>query len=143
MAESEVRRIPVREGLWDEPSAPGEEPRLIADRCLRCGELFFPKKGNGLCTACQSTELEGIPLSPRGRIYSYTVVMRRPPDYYRGEVPYAIGFVELPEGIRVETLLTGCPLDDLKLGMEVELVIERLHEDEHGNEIVTYKFRPI
>jgi hypothetical protein len=28
------------------------------------------------------------------------------------------------------------------VGLDVELVIEKLHEDEEGNEIVTFKFRP-
>ena len=44
---------------------------------------------------------------------------------------------------RVETLFTDCDLEALKMGMDVELVIEKLHEDEQGNEIITYKFRPI
>jgi len=68
--------------------------------------------------------------------------MQKPPEFYRGPVPYAEGFVELPEGVRVQTLFTDCNLDDLRVSMDVELVIEKLHEDEEGNEIVTFKFRP-
>jgi uncharacterized OB-fold protein len=81
-------------------------------------------------------------LGPRGKIYSFTVVMQRPPEYYKGPVPYAVGFVELPQGVRIETLFTNCNFEDLKIGMDVEMVIEKLHEDEEGNEILTYKFRP-
>jgi len=138
-----TKRIPVREGLWTAPDPPVERPQLIASRCLKCGELFFPQRGDGMCSHCQSRNLEETLLSTRGKIYSYTVVMQRPPVYYKAEVPYAIGFVELPEGIRVETLFTGCDLDSLKVGMDVEMVIEKLHEDEQGNEISTYKFRPV
>ena len=69
--------------------------------------------------------------------------MQRPPEYYQGPVPYAEGFVELPEGVRVETLFTGCDFNDLEVGMDVEMVIEGLHEDEEGNEVVAYKFRPV
>jgi uncharacterized OB-fold protein len=68
--------------------------------------------------------------------------MQRPPEYYRGDIPYAIGFVELPEGVRIQTLFTGCDPENLRTGMKMEMVIERLQEDEMGNEIVTYKFRP-
>ena len=68
--------------------------------------------------------------------------MQRPPVYYKGPVPYAEGFVELPGGVRVQTLLTDCDFEDITIGMEVEMVIETLHEDEEGNEIMTYKFRP-
>ncbi|MBW1682725.1 MAG: OB-fold domain-containing protein [Deltaproteobacteria bacterium] len=137
------RWIPVREGLWSDPSADGGEAQLIGSHCLTCGELFFPRQDSGLCSYCQSKDLEDIRLSSKGKIYSYTVVMQRPPVYYKAEVPYAIGFVELPEGIRVETLFTGCDLEKLHVGMDVEMVIEKLHEDDEGNEIVAYKFRPV
>jgi uncharacterized protein len=136
--EGEKKRVPVREGLW----TLDEKPRLIGSQCTHCGEVFFPKRENGLCSYCQSFNLKEIKLSPRGKIYSYTVVMQRPPIYYKAEVPYAIGFVELPEGIRVETLFTGCRLDDLRVGMEVEMLIDKLHEEEDGTEVYSYKFKP-
>jgi uncharacterized OB-fold protein len=82
-------------------------------------------------------------LSTRGKIYSFSVVMQRPPGSYQGPVPYAFGWVELPEGVRVETLYTGCPLEELKMGMDVELVIETLHVDSEGRQIVCHKFRPV
>lgn len=82
-------------------------------------------------------------LSSKGKVYNYTIVEQKPPAYYKGEVPYALGFVELPEGVRLRTLFTGCNFDDLKVGMEVELVIERLFENVEGDEIITYKFRPV
>ena len=137
------KKIQIKEGLWTVPSSLNEKPQLIGSRCLLCGEVFFPKKTYGICTHCQSKDLEEIRLSRRGRIYSFTVVMQRPPEYYKGPVPYAEGFVELPEKVRVETLFTDCNFDDLKVGMEVEMVIERLHEDEEGNEIMAFKFRPV
>lgn len=140
--DEEIKRKPVREGLWKEPDRPNERPRLIASRCMDCGELFFPRKDNGMCTHCQSDRLDEILLGTRGKVYSYTVVMQRPPVYYKGEVPYAIGFVELPEGVRVETLYTGCDLETLRAGMDVEMVVETLGKDEDGIEFVTYKFRP-
>lgn len=137
------KQIPIREGLWTTPSAPGEKPQLIGSKCLDCGEIFFPKKATGICTNCQSRNLEEIKLTGKGKIYSFTVVMQQPPEYYRGPVPYGEGFVELPEGVRVETLFTGCNPDELKIGMDVEMVIEKLHEDGEGNEVIAYKFRPI
>lgn len=135
------KRIPVREGLWTQPSSAGQQPQLIASRCYSCGEIFFPAKR--ICGYCQQKGLEEIKLSRRGKIFSVTVVMQRPPIYYQGPVPYAIGYVELPEGVRVETLFTGDNLEALRIGMDVELVIEKLYEDNEGNEVLTYKFRPI
>jgi len=140
---SDKKRIPLKEGLWTIPSSPHEEPQLIGSKCLSCGEIFFPNKVKGRCINCQGENLEDIKLSRRGKIYSFTVVMIQPPVYYRGPVPYAFGYVELPEGVRVETLFTGCDFEDLRIGMDAELVIEKLYADDENNEVMTYKFRPI
>ena len=142
MESAEKKQFPVKEGLWIASDNTFEYPQLIGNRCTACEELFFPKKENGICTICQSTNLEEVRLSRKGKIYSYAVIMQRPPEYYRGPVPYAEGFVELPDGIRIETLFTDCNFDQLKIGMKVEMVIEKLHDDEKGNEIITFKFRP-
>lgn len=134
------RIIPVRVGLWTTPSSPSEEPRLLGNRCRNCGEVLFPRKQ--VCPNCQQKDFEDVELSRRGKIYSVTIVMQRPPVYYKGPVPYAFGYVELPD-VRVETLFTDCDPESLEVGMDVELVIEKLYEDDEGNEIIAYKFRPV
>ncbi|MBU3917432.1 OB-fold domain-containing protein [bacterium] len=143
MTHSNPFSLPVKEGLWTDPATSYGESRLIASQCKKCEEIFFPKQVNGICSNCQNNDLDEILLSTTGKIYSYSVVMQRPPFYYQGEVPYALGFVELPEGIRVETLFTDCDFDDLKIGMDVKMIIERLHGDDAGNEVICYKFKPL
>jgi len=143
MVNSEKKKIPVKDELWTKPSSPGEKPQLIGSKCLSCGEIFFPKREKGRCINCQAAYLEDIKLSRKGKVYSFAVVLIKPPMYYRGPVPYAFVYVELPEVVRVETLFTDCDFEALKIGMDAELVIEKLQEDDEGNEIVTYKFRPI
>ena len=143
MVSSDKKKIPLKDGLWTTPSSPDEKPQLIGSQCRNCGEVYFPKKERGMCINCQQENLEGIKLSRLGKLYSFTVVMQRPAIYYKAAVPYALAWVELPEGVRLETLLTDCDFESLKVGMNVELVIEKLHEDDEGNEIITYKFRPV
>ena len=133
--------IPVKDGLFILGQVPNEPPRLLASRCPACDEIFFPRRS--ICQNCQAENLEPIELSSHGKIFSYTVVMQRPPSNYLGPVPYAFGWVELPEGVRVETLYTGCRLEDLRVGMDVELVVETLHHDDDGREIVCHKFQPV
>jgi uncharacterized OB-fold protein len=143
MTTDNKKQVPVKAGLWSEPAASDGKAHLVGHTCSDCGELFFPKKENGICTHCHSKNLKDISLSTRGKVHTSTVVEMRPPGgYYRGEVPYAIGFVELPEGIRVETLFTDCDPEEIAVGMEVEMTIDVLHEDDEGNEILAYKFRP-
>ena len=143
ITKTDMRTIPVKEGLWTTPIG-SDVPRLIGSRCISCGELYFPKKERGICIHCGQTTLNDVTLSRKGKVSSFTVVMRPPAGgYYKGPVPFAYGTVDLPEGLRLLTLLTGRNLDELKVGMEVELVIEKLCDDGRGNEVITYKFRPI
>jgi uncharacterized protein len=134
--------VPLKEGLWIDERDTGGTLQLVGSECSDCGEICFARREIGFCGYCQSRNLKEVRLSDRGTVYSYTVVMQRPPEYYKGPVPYAIGFVELPEGVRVETLFTDCDFEDLRIGMEVELVLRKLHQDEEGNDVVTYMFRP-
>jgi len=134
-------QIPVKDGLFTLAQDSKSGPRLMASRCPACSEIFFPRRR--ICQNCQSPGLKEIKLGPHGKIFSYTVVMQQPAGNYRGPVPYAFGWVELPEGVRIETLYTGCELDELRVGMDVELVVETLHRDREGREIICHKFRPV
>ena len=97
-------RVPIRPGLFEVPKGPGAEPYLIGTRCLDCGRSFFPRRAR--CAVCFSRSVVDGPLSRRGRIESATAV-RQAPVEYRGDVPYALGLVRLPEGVLVHAPLTG------------------------------------
>jgi uncharacterized protein len=140
---TDKRKRPVRKGLWGEPLEADKKPHLLGSECSACKEVFFPRKVNMICTCCESTALGDIVLGTRGVVHTHTTVMMRPPGgYYKGAVPYALGVVALPEGVYVDTLFTGCDFDEIKIGMAVELTIEKLYDDEEG-EVMTYKFRPV
>jgi uncharacterized OB-fold protein len=123
------------------PSTPDEKPRLIACKCLSCGEVLFPKRSR--CINCQGEKLNEITLSRKGKIHSFSVVMQHPGKYYEGPVPYAIGWVEFEEMVRVQGLIICDDFDDLKIGMPVEVIVEKLTDDEEGNEVVAHKFKLI
>jgi uncharacterized OB-fold protein len=143
MIASERKKMAIEEGFWTTPSLPGEEPQLIGTVCLSCGEIFFPKLLKRRCVHCYSSNLIDTALSRRGKIHTFSIVVIGPGGgHYHGPIPYAIGYVDLPEGARVETLFAG-DLDSLRVGLDVELVIDKLYEDEEGNEILTHKFRPV
>ena len=54
-----------------------------------------------------------------------------------------MGYVDLPEGPRIFSQFTRGSEKELKIGMEMELVVEKLKTDKEGNEIYNYKFRPV
>jgi uncharacterized OB-fold protein len=53
-----------------------------------------------------------------------------------------VGYVELPEGIRIEARLTENDPDALRIGMPMELVVEPFDVDADGNERMSFAFRP-
>ena len=61
------------------------------------------------------------------------------------EAPYITGKTDLPEKVRIFSVITGCePREDaLEIGMEMEMVFEPLRKDKDGNDLIGYKFRPL
>ncbi len=138
------KQIPCLEGWF---TMPPQEPRLIGNRCQTCGHYFFPKVTYCRNPFCQKTEpLEEVLLSRKGKLYSYTVNHYPPPPPYHAPdpfVPFGVASVELPEGIKVGGQIPkGVDLNALKIGMEMETVREILYEDEQGNEVLSWMFRP-
>ena len=130
--------IPIRERLFRIPSEAGEKPHLLGSRCTDCGQQSFPPRK--VCSRCFGEAMEIIPLSTDGKLYSYTIVEYPAPGLVG---PYAIGYVDLPEGVRVFSILADWDRKNLKVGMDLELTLGKFKEDKEGNEIWTYKFRPV
>jgi uncharacterized OB-fold protein len=86
-----------------------------------------------------------MPLSKKGKLWTYTVIRHKPPGDYKGPdpfVPFGLGLVELPEGIRVMAPLQADP-EKIKVGMELELEVYPLYTDENKNEVMAFRFRPV
>lgn len=118
-----------------------DQPYLVGTKCSKCGAAFFPPRY--ICTYCLTDEgVQRARLGNTGTLYSYTVINVASKEF---NPPYAFGFVILePEKIRIPSVLTGFDLaQELKSGTKMQMVIERLRNDEYGNEIVSYKFRPV
>ncbi len=134
------KSVPIEEGLFTIPSYGGQEGQLIGSKCRLCGEVFFPKRP--ICSNCTEENMEEIFLSRRGKLYSYSVVHQRTPEYRGENLPYAVGLIDLPEQVRVMSLLTDCDFGALKIGMDMGLVIEKLYVNDESNEVLAFKFRP-
>ena len=139
--ETEKKRLPILPGLIHEATSPDDKSYLIGSRCRNCGRSFFPRRS--VCRVClRDDTMEDTALSTRGKIDTFAVVHVAPLGF---KAPYIQAFVHLPEGPRVFALITGVePGEDaLKDGQEVEMVVEKITEDENGNDLIGYKFRPV
>jgi uncharacterized OB-fold protein len=118
---------------------------LVGSRCGGCGHHYFPKSLSCRNPRCETKEVHEVLLGRRGHLYSYTVQAYQPPALFRMDpwAPYVIGLVELPEGLRVLGMLTGCEPEGVEIGMPLQVVAEPLHRDPSGRAVITYKFSPV
>jgi uncharacterized OB-fold protein len=133
-------RVPIEPGYFTIPEDPREAPRLLGSRCRACGEHFFPRRV--VCARCLARATEDVLLGPRGTLYTWTYVYF--PLFNSRRVDhggYAVGQIDLPEGPRVQAVLSGGP-GEFRIGMPMELELERLRETQEGDEVVIFRFRP-
>ncbi len=143
--EMAIEQVPCLEGWFTWP--PVKEPHLLGSKCKRCGDYFFPQVSACGNPNCMSIDLEQVPLSRRGKLYSYTVnyfpapAPYVPPDPF---VPYAIGVMSLEkEKMKVlGQIVSNCDFKKLKIGMDIELVLETLYRDKEGRDVLVWKFKP-
>ena len=138
------KRVPAIEGWFtlDESA-----PQLVGSRCTSCSAVFFPRE-NAFCRnpACAGREFEDAPLGRRGRLWSATDNRYAPPAPYVSTdpfEPYAIAAVELEREkmVVLGQVETGVGTDRLEAGLEMELVLATLYEDD-ANEYLIWKWRP-
>lgn len=124
------------------------EPTLIGSRCVGSGTFFFPPTDTSRAPGHAGGPTEPVRLSTRGTLWSYTSAGYKPPEPFieppGGFTPFAIAAVQLAdEGLVV---LGQVPSDigvaDLRVGMEMELVIDTLYADDDGERVV-WKWRPV
>jgi len=125
----------------------GGDARLLGTRCKTCGTYFFPRE-TFFCRnpACDGTDFEDVPLSARGRLWSWTTNHYAPPAPYVSAdpfVPYTVAAVELAD----EQMVVLGQLDptsdatSLRAGAEMELTTGTLFSDDE-HDYVVWKWRP-
>lgn len=113
----------------------GKRPYLKGYRCRHCGQLDFPKLSP--CPNCWHDEFDAVPLSRRGRLYSFSEIFVGQAGM---QTPYTFGYIDLPENLRIFAQVEGDP-GALKCDDEVELVIGTIRMNHEGRPLQSYKFR--
>ncbi len=124
-----------------------ERPRLLGSRCKSCRSYFFPKESFACRNpACQGRDIEDVPLSDTGTLWSFTDNHYQPPAPYVSPdpfVPYTIAAVELAEEkmVVLGQVAPGVDINTLEVGMSMDLVADTLYVDaEH--EYLVWKWKP-
>jgi uncharacterized OB-fold protein len=140
-----TNQLPAIDGWFTHDDA--GVPHLIAGKCTQCGTYVFPPRANNCPNpACTGDDLEQVPLSRRGRVWSYTENRYPPPAPYPASdpfEPFAIAAVELVEEglIILGKVVEGTLAADLDVGMEMELTTMPLYTDEDGFVRSVYAWR--
>ncbi len=118
-------------GFWEAC----QRHQLYVQQCRSCGALrYYPR---ALCPACLSSDTQWVLSSGRGTVYTYTVTYQNQAPGFRDELPYVLAYVELEEGVRVLTNIVGCAVEDVRIGMPVEVTF-----DDVSSAITLPKFKP-
>ena len=102
----------------------GEDGRLRFLRCQGCGYWLHPPLPR--CPRCGGRDLAPEAISGRAELYTYTVNHQ---SWDGSTEPYAIALVTFPElgqdELRLTTNVVGCPVDDLRIGMPLQVTFEQ------------------
>ena len=137
-------QVPAIEG-WHTMDS---KPHLIGTQCKHCDTYFFPKQDD-YCRnpQCDSTDFDEVELSRTGQVWSYTNACYKPPEPFVAAEPfepYAIAAVQLEKEkmVVLGQVVEGLGVEDLKVGMAMELVLEPLHETDNDIKF-TWKWQPL
>ncbi len=130
-----VQPLPVLQGYTKEFYAWCKQRELRFQRCARCKTWRHPPRP--LCNNCHSFETEWAPVAGRGRLHSWTVGVTPIGRVFAADVPYVAAVVELDEGPRMATWVTGVAPEQLRADMRVQVWF-----DDVTPEVTLAKFKP-
>ncbi|MGB7295425.1 MAG: Zn-ribbon domain-containing OB-fold protein [Candidatus Aminicenantales bacterium] len=114
--------------------------RLEAGKCKNCGFIAFPPRS--VCPRCHSRAFETITLADAGKIVTFTII-RVPPQPFSDQAPYAVGIVDLDDGVRLTGQIVDCAFEELKIGQRVKIEFRKVYEEGAAGVIYYgYKFVP-
>jgi uncharacterized OB-fold protein len=97
---------------------------LEVSSCRDCEHLFLPPGPR--CPRCWSSRLAPRVVSGEGVVYSFVIYRR---TYHPGlPAPYVVALIELREGPRLVSNVVGCALEDVRIGMPVQVRFDEVGE---------------
>jgi uncharacterized OB-fold protein len=113
---------------------------MEAGKCKKCGTMNFPRRL--ICRSCGQHEFDIVRLTGNGKLATFTII-RTAPEGFGDFAPYAVGIVELEEGIRVLSQITDCNPETLKAGDPLVAKFRRMNEEgKTGMIMYSFKFVP-
>jgi uncharacterized OB-fold protein len=115
------------------------EGKLMAGKCTKCGKIHLPPRP--LCDNCYSQQFEWLEISGQGKLLTYSVI-HIAPQQFQALAPYAVGIVELENGLRIPGMIQGATEEQLKIGMELAIDFGACSTAQPWPKWPRYCFRP-
>jgi uncharacterized OB-fold protein len=123
---------PFSQAFWDGT----RERKLLIQHCNACdSNIFYPRRE---CPECWSKDLGWIEASGQAEIFAFSITYEGVEEMFAEDLPIVLAWVDLPEGIRMQTNIVDCNPETVVIGMPVEVVFRDVTE-----EITLPYFRPV
>ncbi len=94
------------------------QQKLMAGKCVKCGKIHLPPRP--MCDNCFSQDFEWVSVSGKGKLVTYTVI-HVAPEQFQNLTPYAVGIVQLENGLKIPGMIQDASQEQLKIGMDLNL----------------------
>ena len=113
--------------------------KLMAGKCVKCGKIHLPPRP--LCDNCFSQEFEWKEVSGKGKLLTYTIIHIAPPQF-QAIAPYAVGIVQLENGLKIPGMISGITQKQLKIGMDLTIDFGTCNAAQAWPQWPRYCFKP-
>lgn len=117
-----------------------QQGKLQAGECVKCGKIHLPPRP--LCDNCYSQEFKWITVSGKGTLITYTVI-NIAPQQFQDLTPYAVGIVQLENGLKIPGMIQEITQEQLKIGMPLTLDFRSCSTPDQWPQWPRYCFKPL
>ena len=114
--------------------------KLVGGKCKKCGKIHLLPRP--LCDNCFSKEFEWIELPQNGKLLTYTVI-HVAPTQFQGMAPYAVGIVQLENGLKIPGMIKDVALDQIEIGLSLKIEFESCTPTAQWPQWTRYHFKPV
>lgn len=112
--------------------------KLLGAKCKKCGKVHLPPRP--ICDGCYSREFDWTTIATKGKLLTYTIIYIGPVQF-QSKAPYAMGIVELENGLKILGMIRDIALEQIKIGMDLTIDFETCATTQPWPQWPRYYFR--
>ena len=114
--------------------------KLLGGKCRKCGKIQFPPRP--ICDNCLSRDFEWTEIPAKGKLLTYTVIHVAPTQFQQ-MAPYAVGIIQLDNGLRLPGMIKDVTPDKIGINMTLKIEFEACWPTTQWPQWPRYYFKPL